>query len=262
MVPRRATLERFARSLSPSCVSPVVWTDARASRKERGMKTSFTRLAKAVLVTTVLTLSMAIPVAAREPVDPNTLNPPPPAEFNPTCERVGGGIICDLAFSDPPLFDEPGGVVCDGTEIVFSQTRSVVGKRIYDSRRQPVEAPLSRGSRRNLHEPVDGSDRRLGDQRDEHRGPLRSRRSRERRLGRIGPGDPRVRTRWRDDPGSCRTTGVRCIDGGSSCRTVRIRSTTTSSGAIWTHCSRSATLWPDRALGRRSVARSPADRRP
>ena len=48
-------------------------------------------------------------------------------------ERLGGGIVCDLAFSDPPLFDEPSAIICDGTEILFSQTRSVVGKRIYDA---------------------------------------------------------------------------------------------------------------------------------
>ena len=98
------------------------------------MHASFVRVARSVLVTTALTLSLVAPVVAKEPVDPNTLNPPPPAEFNPTCERLGGGIVCDLAFSDPPLFDEPSGIVCDGTEILFSQTRSVVGKRYYDAK--------------------------------------------------------------------------------------------------------------------------------
>jgi hypothetical protein len=97
------------------------------------MHASLVRVARSVLVTTALTLSLVAPVAAKEPVDPNTLNPPPPAEFNPTCERLGGGIVCDLAFSDPPLFDEPSAIICDGTEILFSQTRSVVGRRIYDA---------------------------------------------------------------------------------------------------------------------------------
>ena len=97
------------------------------------MHASLIRVARSVLVAAALTLSLVAPAAAKEPIDPNTLNPPPPAEFNPTCERLGGGIVCDLAFSDPPLFDEPSGIICDGTEILFSQTRSVVGKRFYDA---------------------------------------------------------------------------------------------------------------------------------
>ena len=32
-----------------------------------------------------------------------------------------------------PVADEPSGIVCDGTELVFAQERSVVGKRIYDA---------------------------------------------------------------------------------------------------------------------------------
>jgi hypothetical protein len=78
-------------------------------------------------------LAIAAPVAAREPVDPNTLNPPPPASFNATCERTGHGILCELAFSDPPLVAEPSGVICSGTELLVSQTRDVVGKRFYDA---------------------------------------------------------------------------------------------------------------------------------
>jgi len=96
------------------------------------MHASLVRVARSVLVTIALTLSLVAPVAAKEPVDPTTLNPPPPAEFNPTCERLGGGIVCGLAFSDPPLFDEPSAIICDGVEILFSQTRSVVGRRFYD----------------------------------------------------------------------------------------------------------------------------------
>ena len=97
------------------------------------MDASVVRIVRSVVVATAATLLLVAPVAAKEPVDPNTLNPPPAAEFNPVCERLGGGIACDLAFSDPPLFDEPSGIICDGTELLFSQTRSVVGRRIYDS---------------------------------------------------------------------------------------------------------------------------------
>ena len=97
------------------------------------MHATRTRVARLVLMTTALSLSLGTPVAAKEPVDPGTLNPPPPAEFNPVCERLGGGIVCDLAFSDPPVIDEPGGLVCDGDQIFESWTRSVVGRRIYDA---------------------------------------------------------------------------------------------------------------------------------
>src|SRR6187200_2312223 len=97
------------------------------------MRAALVRITRSVLVVLAATLVLGAPVAARELVDPNTLNPPPPPEFNPTCQRLGGGIVCDLAFSDPPLFDEPSAIICDGTEILFSQTRSVVGKRIYDA---------------------------------------------------------------------------------------------------------------------------------
>ena len=97
------------------------------------MRASLKRIARSVAVAGAATLLLVGSVTAGEPVDPNTLNPPPPAEFNPVCERLGGGIVCDLAFSDPPLFDEPSAVICDGTELLFSQTRSVVGRRIYSA---------------------------------------------------------------------------------------------------------------------------------
>jgi hypothetical protein len=71
--------------------------------------------------------------SAREPVDPSTLNPPPPDFFGAVCATQGSQIVCDLAFSDPPFSDEPSGVVCDGTELLISQTRDVVGKRFYDA---------------------------------------------------------------------------------------------------------------------------------
>ena len=97
------------------------------------MDASIIRIARSVVVVTVATLVLVAPVAAKEPVDPNTLNPPPPAGFNATCERVGSGILCNLAFSDPPLANEPSAIFCDGTELLVSQTRSVVGKRFYDA---------------------------------------------------------------------------------------------------------------------------------
>ena len=82
----------------------------------------------------VLGLSLTGPTLARESVDPATLNPPPPDFFNAVCEQTGVQTICTLAFSDPTITDEPSGIVCDGIEILFSQDRSVVGKRFYDAK--------------------------------------------------------------------------------------------------------------------------------
>ena len=96
------------------------------------MDASLVRIARSVVVATAATLLLVAPVAAKEPVDPNTLNPPPPAEFNPVCERIGGGIVCDLAFSDPPV-DQPSELFCDGDQIFEAWDRSVVGRRIYDA---------------------------------------------------------------------------------------------------------------------------------
>jgi hypothetical protein len=92
--------------------------------------------AKASLLLVALSvIALALPdmAAAKEAIDPATLTPPPPPQFNPTCERVGNQIICQIVFTDPPIVDEPSGVVCGGTELLFSQTRSVVGKRFYDA---------------------------------------------------------------------------------------------------------------------------------
>jgi len=71
--------------------------------------------------------------AAKESIDPTTLNPPVPTEFNASCFRVGNHTACSLAFSDPDIIDEPSGIVCDGTELLFTQSRSVVGTRLYDA---------------------------------------------------------------------------------------------------------------------------------
>jgi hypothetical protein len=97
------------------------------------MRRTLIRVVRLVALAGIATAALVAPVAAREPVDPNTLTPPPPDFFNATCYAQGRGITCDLAFSDPDIVDEPSGVVCDGSELLFSQTRSVVGKRFYDA---------------------------------------------------------------------------------------------------------------------------------
>jgi len=76
---------------------------------------------------------LAGPAAAREPVDPSTLNPAPPDFFNAQCYAGAGGTVCSLYFSDDPFAGEPSGIVCGGTELLVSQERSVVGKRYYDA---------------------------------------------------------------------------------------------------------------------------------
>jgi hypothetical protein len=88
---------------------------------------------RAIAVASAWTLAFAGVASAREPVDPSTLNPAPPDFFNATCQAQGSQIVCDLAFSDPPFTNEPSGIVCDGTELLVSQTRDVVGKRFYDA---------------------------------------------------------------------------------------------------------------------------------
>jgi hypothetical protein len=107
------------------------------------------RIIRLVVVVSVMALAFPAMVAARTSVDPATLTPPPPPEFNPVCERVGNGIICEIAFADPLIVDEPSGVLCGTTELLFSQTRTVVGKRFYDA-----DGFLLR---RHFHEDVSGT---------------------------------------------------------------------------------------------------------
>lgn len=91
------------------------------------------RTVTSVATTAVLCLAVAGQALAREPVDPATLNPAPPDFFNATCYPSGVQIICDLAFDNVDVFvDEPSGILCGSTEILFSQVRGVVGKRFYN----------------------------------------------------------------------------------------------------------------------------------
>ena len=94
---------------------------------------SIRRQAAGLMVALATVLALAPSAAARESIDPSTLNPAPPATWNVTCDRQGSGIVCDLSFADPAIVGEPSGIVCDGVELLLSQTRSVVGKRFYDA---------------------------------------------------------------------------------------------------------------------------------
>jgi hypothetical protein len=93
----------------------------------------FSRLILAVTGGLVLAVALATPASARTPVDPSTLNPAPPASFNAVCYLDGSHISCDLAFTDPDVVDDPSGIICDGTMLLASFSRSVVGKRTYDA---------------------------------------------------------------------------------------------------------------------------------
>ncbi|MEO5965929.1 MAG: hypothetical protein ABIR11_10730 [Candidatus Limnocylindrales bacterium] len=97
---------------------------------------SASRAARALRAIALGALAAAVltgPAAARTPVDPGTLNPAPPDFFNAECFAGAGGTVCTLHFSDDPIVGEPIGIVCAGTELLFDQERSVVGKRFYDA---------------------------------------------------------------------------------------------------------------------------------
>jgi hypothetical protein len=100
------------------------------------MKTAlFVRLSL-IGLTALLALVPQASTLAGTPVDPSTLNPPPPPEFNAVCASAGFGTLCHLQFSDPPVVNDDAGFSC-GTgagayEVTFSQNRSVEGRRYYD----------------------------------------------------------------------------------------------------------------------------------
>ena len=101
--------------------------------RPRTSQKSIRRQAAGLFVALAAVLALASSAAARESIDPSTLNPAPPATWDVTCERQGSGIVCDISFADPAIVGEPSGIVCDGVELLLSQTRSVVGKRFYDA---------------------------------------------------------------------------------------------------------------------------------
>ena len=99
----------------------------------RTSRNSIGRQAAGLILALATVLALAPSAAARESIDPSTLNPAPPATWDVTCDRQGSGIVCDLSFADPPVVGEPSGIVCGDVELLVSQTRSVVGKRFYDA---------------------------------------------------------------------------------------------------------------------------------
>lgn len=88
------------------------------------------------LLSLLVYVLLSQPAFGGQPVDPATLNPPPPPGFNPVCEKDGQQTICTVQFSDPPSAGGSG-VICEtgaGAYEVFQfQNRSVVGLRYYDA---------------------------------------------------------------------------------------------------------------------------------
>ncbi len=86
-----------------------------------------------VILTALMSLTPRT-LFAQHSVDPATLNPPVPPEYNPVCKSVGAGTICTVQFTQ--LFPGGSGVICPtagGTyEVLQTQTRSVEGHRYYD----------------------------------------------------------------------------------------------------------------------------------
>jgi hypothetical protein len=116
------------------------------------MKMKHKQFAYLLLICLVTMLSFASQAFAKEPVDPSTLNPPPPPEFNPVCKSTGNGTICTVNFSDPPSFGGTGIICGSGAntyEVLQFQNRSVHGTRYYDQNGNLI--------RRHFHEVVSGT---------------------------------------------------------------------------------------------------------
>ena len=115
------------------------------------------RTAASVVLGLAMSLLVASGALARTPVDPDTLTPAPPDFFGAECFTQGVQIVCTLAFSDPPVVDEPSGIVCDGVELTFSQERDVVGKRFYTADGLLRQRHFREDMRGTLDHPVSGA---------------------------------------------------------------------------------------------------------
>ena len=96
-----------------------------------------TRFARLLLAGFIALFAVMTPrsVSASQIVDPSTLNPPPPPQFNPVCKAVGSGTICTIEFIETHG-PEPMGLICgtgsNSFEVISSDTRTVTGRRYYD----------------------------------------------------------------------------------------------------------------------------------
>ena len=84
------------------------------------------------------TAALVAPVAARESVDPSTLNPPP-AEFkNPVCAWSGQQVVCTMDYQRT-VRDEPTGIQCEGGELIESSDRHNIERRVFDANLDVVQ---------------------------------------------------------------------------------------------------------------------------
>ena len=113
------------------------------------------RLALAVVGVLISATSLAMPVAAREAVDPSTLNPPPPSFINPECGWSGAQVICSFDYR-PAVVDVPTGVICEGDELLETSDRHVFGHRYYDADLNLIERDFAERIDGILFDPVTG----------------------------------------------------------------------------------------------------------
>ncbi len=94
----------------------------------------FTHLLVASFITLFAVISPRS-VSASQIVDPSTLNPPPPPQFNPVCEAVGFGTLCTVNFVETHP-SEITDIICgsgpNSFAVVATDTRTVTGRRYYD----------------------------------------------------------------------------------------------------------------------------------
>ena len=100
-------------------------------------------------------MSLAGPVAAREAVDPSTLNPPPPGFINADCGWSGQQVICAFGYSFT-VTDAPTGVICDGHELLETTDRHVFGHRYYDANLDIVKRDSAERIDGVLYDPITG----------------------------------------------------------------------------------------------------------
>ena len=248
MVPVVPNSERFGRSLSPSWRGRSRWAGGIGSKKERGMHASLIRVARSVLLTRAATLSAGRAGRGQGAGRPEHAQPAAPRRIQPGVRTPRRRHRLRPGVQRSAVIDEPGGLICDGDQIYESWTSVCRGQADLRRGRQPAQAPVPGGFRRQLTNPSSGVTVELVTHATNIHvlsvpGDLASGISSGAGTGRSGS-----RARRRHGPDRRRSIGVRRRDGASSSPTVRITSTTTSSEVTSTRCSRSATRLPDRDL--------------
>lgn len=113
------------------------------------------RLVLAGVSALIVGTSVVSPVAARESVDPASLNPPPPDFINPECAWSGNQVICSFGYAFT-VTDAPTGVICDGDELLETSDRYVFGQRVYNADLNMVERRYQERIEGVVYDPVTG----------------------------------------------------------------------------------------------------------